>query len=379
MLIGATIVSAPPKLMTRHAGFYFLLSTPWCVLLTIAAPAAAAQSRPNLPAISTPTQGADATDAISGDSSWITVPCISPVASTTPIIEFPCANLASGLPAATPQQNSAPTVSLSAQSAASGSLQVQGQSQPNSQAGSSNPPAAQESQHQRAAEQLKEEEKQRVVGIVPTFNVTYRQDAVPLSPGQKMDLALHSTLDIFTFASAFAEAGYYEVDDDLVGFSWGAKGYFERTGAAYLDTADGTILSTGVVPILFRQDPRYFRLGYGPKWHRTWYALASSFIAKGNRSGKWEPNYGNLLGNLAAGGVSNLYYPPGNTSVGLTMTNFAIQIAEGMAGAVFEEFWPDISRKLLHRDPTHGLDAGREAEYETNEGLKQDPQQFQSH
>ncbi len=366
--------------MTRDARPHRFLGAPLSVLLGLAPLAAAAQVRPSLQTASTPTQSSNATDSISisGDSSSIALPCVTPVAFTPPISGFPCVTLGSGLLAATQQQNASPAVSLPAKAVESASPQAQGEPRPDSQAGSSNPPPARESQHQSAAEQLKEEEKQRVMGIVPTFNVTYRQNAVPLSSGQKMDLALHSTLDIFTFASAFAEAGYYEVDNDLVGFSRGAKGYFERTGAAYLDTADGTVLSTGVVPILFRQDPRYFRLGYGPKWHRTWYALASSFIAKGDRSGKWEPNYGNLLGNLAAGGISNLYYPPGNTSAGLTMTNFAIQIAEGMAGAVFEEFWPDISRKLLHRDPTHGLDAGREAQYEAAEALKQSQQPSQT-
>ena len=33
-----------------------------------------------------------------------------------------------------------------------------------------------------------------------------------------------------------------------------------------------------------------------------------------------------------------------------------IVTAEGAIGGVFQEFWPDISRKLFHRDPTHGLD-----------------------
>ncbi|MGC9198694.1 MAG: hypothetical protein ACP5E5_07100 [Acidobacteriaceae bacterium] len=239
------------------------------------------------------------------------------------------------------------------------------------------PSPAEKTQYQKAQEEVQEQEKQRVAGIVPNFNVTYHQDAVPLSPGQKMSLALHSSLDPFSFASAFLEAGYHEVDNDLVGFPWGAKGYFERSGVAYLDTVDGTILSNGLVPILFHQDPRYFRLGYGPTGPRVWRAISSSFIAKSDRSGRWQPNYGNLLGNLAAGGISNLYYPPGNTGISLTMTTFAIQIAEGIGGSLFEEFWPDISRKLLHRDPTHGLDAQAKADYQAKQALKQQPEQKQ--
>lgn len=218
-----------------------------------------------------------------------------------------------------------------------------------------------QTQYEKAQEQVKEQEKQRVGGIVPTFNVTYHRDAVPLTPGQKMNLSLHSAVDPFAFASAFLEAGYHEAANDLSGFPWGPKGFFERSGVAYLDTFDGDILGTGIVPIIFRQDPRYFRLGYGTVRHRVLYSLATNFIAKSDRSRKWQPNYGNLLGNLAAGALSNLYYPGGNSNFGLTVTNTMLQIGEGAGGSIFNEFWPDLSRRFLHKDPTHGLDAQAQA------------------
>jgi len=220
-----------------------------------------------------------------------------------------------------------------------------------------------QSRYEKAQEQLKEQEKQRVEGIVPTFNLTYHHDAVPLTFGQKMSLSLHSALDPFAFASAFVEAGYHEGVNDLSGFPWGAKGYFERSGAAYLDTFDSDVLSNGFFPGIFREDPRYFRLGYGSTGHRTFYALVTAFIAKNDWNGKWGPNYGNVLGNMAAGALSNLYYPNSNTGFGLTVTNTLIQIGEGGGGSVFNEFWPDISRKVLHKDPTHGLDAQARAQY----------------
>jgi hypothetical protein len=227
--------------------------------------------------------------------------------------------------------------------------------------------SAEQTQREKAEEEVKEQEKQRVEGIVPTFNVTYHHDAVPLTPGQKMNLSLHSCLDPFTFASAFLEAGYHEAANDLSGFDWGIKGYGERVGVAYADSFDGTILSNGVVPIIFRQDPRYFRLGVGPARHRILYSLSTSFIAKNDYNGKWGPNYGNLLGNLAAGGISNFYYPAGNSGVRITFTTFAIQIAEGAGGAMFDEFWPDLSRKMFHKDPSHGLDAQAAEEYKAHQ------------
>jgi len=49
-----------------------------------------------------------------------------------------------------------------------------------------------------------------------------------------------------------------------------------------------------------------------------------------------------------------------------------IVTAEGAIGSVFQEFWPDVSRKILHRDPTHGLDDKARAAARAKKEAKQD-------
>ncbi len=218
-------------------------------------------------------------------------------------------------------------------------------------------PAAQKSQRQTADEQLKAEENQRILGIVPSFNTTYISNAASLTAEQKMQLAFRSAIDPFTFGAAFLVAGLHEAFDQDRGFGWGPEGYFKRSGAAYLDAFNGTMIGNGILPAIFRQDPRYFRLGHGTFRHRFLYAMASSYICKHDNSGRWEPNYSNVGGNILAGAISNLYYPSTNSGWGQTISTGMIVTAEGMAGGVFQEFWPDLSRRFLHRDPTHGLDA----------------------
>lgn len=86
--------------------------------------------------------------------------------------------------------------------------------------GSSSAQPEQKSQRETAAEQLKAEEKQRVLGIVPSFGTSYVSDAASLSAGQKMQLAIRSAVDPFTFAVAFLVAGLHEGLDktrDLAG------------------------------------------------------------------------------------------------------------------------------------------------------------------
>jgi hypothetical protein len=228
---------------------------------------------------------------------------------------------------------------------------------------SSNPQAAathsdaDKTQREKAQQQIKEQEKQRVLGIIPSFNTSYRSDAVSLTSSQKLQLAFHSSVDPFTFGAGFLVAGYHEALDQNKGFGWGPEGYFKRSGAAYLDAFDGTMIGNGILPSVLHQDPRYFRLGHGTTSHRLLYALATNVICKHDNTGKWEPNYSNVSGNIIAGAISNLYYPSNGSGIGQTFSNGFIVTAEGGFGSVFQEFWPDISRKFLHKDPTRGLDA----------------------
>lgn len=199
--------------------------------------------------------------------------------------------------------------------------------------------------HQRAEEQLKAQQKQRVLGIIPAFNSSNITNAVPLTPRQKLRLAFKSATDPFTFFGAAVDAGINQFQDDYHGYGQGVAGYSKRFGASYADTFNGTMLGNAVLPILFHQDPRYFRKGTGSVKGRVWYAALSTIRCKGD-NGHWQPSYSNIMGNLAAGTISNLYYPAGDRGVELTVKRAFTVSAEGAIGAIFFEFWPDISRKL---------------------------------
>jgi hypothetical protein len=219
---------------------------------------------------------------------------------------------------------------------------------------------------QKADEQLDAQFHQRALGILPMFSITYLgEQTASLTPKQKFKLAIRSSTDPVDFITPWFVAGLHEAVNDQEGFPWGMKGLAERAGAAYLDALSGNILGTGLLPSILHQDPRYYRLGYGSTARRILYATATTVICKHDNSGKWEPNYSNVGGNIAAGAISTLYYPPTTESgIGLTITNGLIVTATGAAGALFNEFWPDLSRKLFHKDPSNGLDAHRKAAHE---------------
>ena len=55
------------------------------------------------------------------------------------------------------------------------------------------------SQHELAAEQLKTEEKQRLLGVFPNFFVSYAPNAAPLTAAQKFQLGWKTITDPVSF------------------------------------------------------------------------------------------------------------------------------------------------------------------------------------
>ncbi len=189
-----------------------------------------------------------------------------------------------------------------------------------------------------AEEQIKMEEKQRVFGVIPNFYVTYIPDAAPLTSKQKFKLAWKSTVDPVTFVVIGAVAGVQQAQNDFSGYGQGAAGYGRRFGAAYGNGVAGTFIGGAILPSLLKQDPRYFYKGTGTVRSRVLYAMANAVICKGD-NGHWQPAYSSILGSLAAGGISNAYYPAKNRDdAGLTFENALIGIGTTAAVNIIQEF-----------------------------------------
>jgi hypothetical protein len=193
-----------------------------------------------------------------------------------------------------------------------------------------------------AQQQIKEQEKQRVLAFVPNFYVTYVPDPAPLNTKQKFELAWKNTIDPMSFVLTGALAGFEQWQDLYPGYGQGAEGYGKRFGASYADLATSTFLGSAIFPSLLKQDPRYFYRGTGSKRSRFLHAVASAVITRGDNK-RWQPNYSSLLGTLTASGISNAYYPEKDRGVGLTFQNTAIGIGGNAVINVLQEF---VVRKL---------------------------------
>lgn len=188
-----------------------------------------------------------------------------------------------------------------------------------------------------AEEQVQIAVQQRVFGVFPNFYSSFDWNAPPMHARQKYHLALRSLIDPMTFVGAGAVAGVEQHQNIFPGYGSGVEGYAKRYGAAYADDFAARMLGKAVFPALFHQDPRYFYKGNGSFHSRALYAIDAAFIARGD-SGHWVPNYSNILGSFAAGGISNLYYPAADRGVSLVITNGFIDIASQAGTNLVKEF-----------------------------------------
>jgi len=199
-----------------------------------------------------------------------------------------------------------------------------------------------------AQEQIKVQEQQKLLAVIPNYYASYVADAAPMNPKQKFELAWKLAIDPSSFVIAGIIAGGQQANNSFPGYGQGASGYFNRFGAAYGDFFIGTYISNAILPSILKQDPRYFYKGTGTIKSRILYAMARSVVTRGD-NGHWQPDYSGILGSLAAGGISNLYYPEGSRhGFSTTLNNTLIGIGTGAGVNLLQEF---VFRKVTPKTP----------------------------
>jgi len=146
-----------------------------------------------------------------------------------------------------------------------------------------------------AAEQIRAEEKQRLIGVIPNFYTSYVYDAAPLTSKQKFALAARGTFDPVAILGVGFAAGIEQANNSYAGYGQGAAGYSKRFAAKFANGRSSDFLTHAVFPSLLHQDPRYFYQGSGSVKSRLLHAVGSAFFTRSD-SGRTVPNYSYLLG-----------------------------------------------------------------------------------
>ena len=192
-------------------------------------------------------------------------------------------------------------------------------------------------QEEVAAAQVSQQVKQRVFGVFPNFYTSYIWNAAPMTSKQKFGLALRTTIDPVNILTIAGVAGAEQVHHSFPAYDGGIGGYGKRYTTRFSDVFFSRMIGSAILPSLFHQDPRYFYRGSGSTASRVLYAMSSAVIARGD-DGRRQPNYSHLLGNLAAGGIANVYRPPSDRGVALTFETALVEAGVDAVGNVVREF-----------------------------------------
>jgi hypothetical protein len=199
--------------------------------------------------------------------------------------------------------------------------------------------------HELAAQQVKAEEKQRLLGVLPDFLVSYAPNPAPLTAAQKFHLGWKTIVDPVSLLGTAISAGIDEARKNHPEWGQGTEGYAKRFGAQYANRVSHVMIGHIVMQSIFHQDPRYFYKGAGSFGSRALYAIGTAFVAKSDK-GKWQFDYSDVLGGAASHELSTLYYP----TTSRPLRRAADEVLLGFAGRAESNLFHEL---ILRRVTTH--------------------------
>jgi hypothetical protein len=285
-----------------------------------------------------------------------------------------CSVLASLFPLLSAGQQTAqssspdPSTPTQAQNSAQGQVSPSAQQAPANQTGA-NQEANQDKQDKKGSEtkgNASGTSNDRLFYTLPNFlSVENSAQLPPLTTKQKYAVVARGTFDPVQYPWWALLSALSQAQDSEPGFGQGWEAYGKRFLTA---AADGTIenfITGAVLPSLLHQDPRFFQSNKGGFTQRTFYAVSRIFVTRTD-SGRSQFNYSEIVGAALSASISTYSYHPRSTYISTptnphkfipsdrTLLNTAdvwgSQVAIDTVTIAVKEFWPDIHRKLSHKN-----------------------------
>jgi hypothetical protein len=180
----------------------------------------------------------------------------------------------------------------------------------------------------------------QVFGLVPVVDAPYLSDdnVAPLSNQQKVQFFFRTAVDPGTAVIAVIGAGIDAKGTAQPAYGGGAPAFAQKTGAIAAGYASNTLISRSLLPMIFHQDPRFFRKEDGSGGSRAIYAATRVFVARID-SGRSTLNTSLLGGTALSTALTNAYYPNCNRNAVDSASRYGVNIGINMAANVFLEFW----------------------------------------
>jgi len=127
----------------------------------------------------------------------------------------------------------------------------------------------------------------------------------------------------------------------------GAQGFAERAASGYARSVIARTIALGV-GTLDGEDYRYIPSHKSGVWRRGWYATTRTFVSRAPGGGNM-PAFSRFAGVYGAAFIANSWEPPSQHDAGHALQRGSTALLSSVGWHIFEEFWPDIRREVLHR------------------------------
>jgi hypothetical protein len=176
------------------------------------------------------------------------------------------------------------------------------------------------------------------------------QAVYPLRAKDKLVLSLAQQLEPWALTTPLLAAGWEHLLDSSPNYGSDKAGFGERLGASVLNQTSQAFLVDGVGNALFREDPRYYRVGGRDIGHRILYATDRTFLTRTDR-GRTSINYAALVGYAGASALTMTYYPASSAKWSEVWKGYGISLATQPLGNALHEFGPDLLHLFDRRHP----------------------------
>jgi hypothetical protein len=171
---------------------------------------------------------------------------------------------------------------------------------------------------------------------------------VPITSGERVHWIVDGTIgpqSLFIVGplSAAWQTAWNVPEEWGRGWSGVGKRYAQREA----DVAISNTIEAGL-GALWGEDPRYIPSARKGIWPRARYALKTSVLAQG-RDGRLRPAWGRYAGNTLTNLIENAWLPPSQTTASQTALRSGMGIVTRIGGNLWDEFWPDVVKRLKKR------------------------------
>jgi hypothetical protein len=168
---------------------------------------------------------------------------------------------------------------------------------------------------------------------------------VPMTWQQKGYLALHDLTDPANFGTILGISAITIGADSHSAYGPGLKGFGKIVGVSLLEDATAQFFGAFAIPVIARQDPRYFRMPHAPIAKRILYSISRTVISRSD-SGKSMPNYATLFTYPIDAEIDNLYVPGIHPDGPSTAARIATGYALDPVNNLLSEFLPDVASRV---------------------------------